>query len=329
MAWNYIPPSEGTDWPKVSGAWTELYAAYNERRLVLNHSSADAPTVGSASPAYAYWIGNIQSWIESNCTSFVATIDSGGSPITDYDGQNEIEMWTWDNIKSRVLGGRSWYRKKDSGTSEGNAAEGYYAPWIQTMIDLKNVLNELIWTKKLISWEEYNYNDDPTLHSYGGAESTNNSYTWAAAKSVAESTWGQEGIGALPKKYSTGSYHSSGYYRSNLFNCIGYVYVTGIPTGISKTVDIYPFSEKFSDSSEDYLYGNCPYGYAENTYNKIVSESLTSAATETTKHLVGDGDGSTMPTWCSEPTADNSRQGLGWAFSSVGYAIMKWDLTYK
>lgn len=132
MAWTSIPATSATDWAKQS-FFKQFWEALNERRTLLGQAVVFVPAVGCdcqymGDGGLAVWptsttdkftVQLVQKWVQDNCFNFVATIDSGLAPVTNYNGQATIEMWSWAKIQTRVLGGHAWTRKVPGGQVTG------------------------------------------------------------------------------------------------------------------------------------------------------------------------------------------------------------------
>lgn len=341
--WSLIPQSAGdANWASASGPWAELYAAYNERRAVLGSGAATAPSAGVVI-ADKDWIEDIQSWIESNCEKFVATIDSGGSPITDYDGESHIELWTWEKIKARVLGGRGWYRKNETGTNENRQDAGWWASYIGLMNDLRLVLNELVWTTRYLI-NSYNHgiisnvdlsagvwkSCDPIDRYYGGG---GYDPLWEDSKADAEAAWSPAATDATgPCSYSYGVRAFTSSKSANLNRSRQNIQLTGVPNTFNCRMDSYiRASVRYND--ESVAWDDNGDAVIQDTWVKFDADVNSGGSTTITSSVsAGDQASSIKPNWCSEP-GYNSRSFRGWiAFSEggsygSGAAILRWNVS--
>lgn len=122
MGWSGFPATQNTDWSAIS-FFKQFWEALNERLESKGDSTTYVPAVGCdvqymgasapASTTGGFSVQYLQSEIKRIQSWFVATLDSSGNGITDFDGKTSVENWTWDKLKDRLGGLPSggWTRK--------------------------------------------------------------------------------------------------------------------------------------------------------------------------------------------------------------------------
>jgi len=335
--WTYIPLADLDRWQRTA-VWIELYTAWNERRIAIGQSAVTVPSAGFKIQDKNA-IQDIQAWIETYASSFVATIDSSLNPVTDYDGADSIEMWDWTKLKTRVLSGNSsWSRKSGSTVSYGQLEKGYWATYIKPINEIYLILKELKWTYGTYMSEINTISYVDTAETQKDGNGAWN--TWSQSKTLAESDYASNspvcGGSAYKYTYGTGWNHPEMYevyFYAEIGNAVAYVKASNIPSGLAKSVDFYFIGklptigntctyETFDNESASFL--------KEGKESKYSTSPLLGASdTETNTYPVGDVSLSLPSTWCSEPfgTGDNLETSKrGWKIGTPE-AIIRWNVT--
>ena len=324
MAWSDMPATADTDWSKVSW-YNQFWAAVNERRAVtegpawqypLATAGTDIQYVGTSipgAPLHAHSLYTLQNWIETYCTSFVATKDSGLNPLTNYDNVADIEMWTWAKMETRLFGGNSggWTRKNSGGTSYGKVQAGdYFGPHLFN--DLRTALDAMIWLhagQSDVGWDASGDNN----YSAGG-QGLGFYGTWGAAQAAAsldETVTENDGPAVA---YTNGQHVTGSGYKAWFGRRYCYGTIQNMPTSDSKHVDWYEHTK--AGSSDDEIYDDNGDDVIEDKWSLWLTTSHAAAvASYTTTTAIGD-TALDRPTWCNSPAAD-STSGRGYSQSSA------------
>lgn len=321
--WTYIPLADLDRWQRTT-VWVELYTAWNERRVAIGQSAVTVPAAGFKIQDKDA-IQDIQEWIETYASSFVATIDGSLNPVTDYDGADAIEMWDWTKLKTRVLSGNSsWSRKSGSTLSYGQLAKGYNASFITQINELRLIFNQLVWTKKGIS-----FNNQAENNESFGEDSGNSSWLDAKANAISQYNSDISSWNGAPQR-GTATTVNSGLYQYLLLNVYSYMKTTGLSNLFAKTVDFYLLSgtywrEVWGD--DETMFDNDSASYLQYLkYGKYpTSSTLLKTDTETDFYLIGDITKSVPPDF-GIPTTGAYYLRRGWSIISIA-SIIRWNVT--
>lgn len=336
-AWTGFPATQTTDWSNVS-FFKQFWEAYKERQDNVpgfGSASVYVPAVGCdvqymgtnapASTTGSFSVYVLQYQIESWCHLFVATIDSGGNPITDFDNTaNGVEMWTWAKIVSRVLGGNGWTRKYPDGmggttTAYGKCQPGdFFGEWIWN--ELQAVFNVLVWSR---GWTSEHYDNPYPRIAWSGEYWVGYSYgaTWEAAKTAAIAAWAYDSDSSGQPFARCGFLDSppTQYYarlERNIF-CLGF----SITTTCSFEADFYAKSSAFSGETYD-AQGD---GVVEDTWMLFDTQSSGPGASTVVSAVLGNT--TPPPNWPSAPL-DSSWVTLSWLVDNfMESVVIRWNVS--
>jgi len=341
MAWISLPAVQATDWSAVTFL-EQFWKAMRERQQALGQTpliivpevGCDCQYMGElgmavwpTGPTDKFSVQCVQAWIEQNCHNFVATIDSGGSPVGNYHGQATIEMWSWTKIKDRILdhggGNKGWTHKdKFEGvpyTSYDKAyTGGYFGPWLWN--ELRTVFDELIWLKTTPStaWTS----NGETTQKYGDDFNNPNWDGAGGCKDLTEQDYDADpgSDGGTDEPYCWTEASGGPNYQAAMVRGYAYGYA-GAPDGIAFTKDtdwylkgeLPPPGGDFDDNGQTIT--------NDGNWARWTSENGQAGAAVQTSAAFGS---LAYPVWCDQPGGAKAKgYGVGavaviWKYDVVG-----------
>ncbi len=314
--------------------------AWNERRQAIGQSTVTGMSAGDNIQSGA--LGKaVQDWIATYCGSFVRSHnDDGTARASDYyEGESDIEMWTFPSLMKSVRGGTAqsdfrrattwptdWTDWSDAAYSAGRVALGdYFGPWMPPA-DLQSALNKLIWTKHNAYIVDYT-----SYIGYGGPDE------WTPAKLAAETDWSEgdypledppppncRSIRILWYEGPPAIYESA-VQRHNIS------YGVDLATHCKRTIDWYVMGGLpvffGGGTGETRTFDDNGDAIAEDVWTNWLTDTPASpAAGEVSSERFGPDDLSTAyPVWCDPPSTEYNET-RGYQITS-SIAIVRWNIS--
>jgi len=301
----------------------KFVSALSERRLALGQAALSLLTATDSVPG-ASVINEWQTWIETNCTSFVVSHDTDGNPLSAgaYDGEASLPFYTdiADVFDHTGLAHSDWRRMRNRALFGYGKATSDDGRAIQLFQDLQAVLNVLVWT-----YYSTGFTSVDRLY-YEGSSSFNPDAATAIAGAVADF----QIESSRPAPFAISELRHTSSWHAVLARSECRFSRTGVWNGVTRDADWYLFATKpegaYTPTPAFYAYDSVE----EDKWNLFSQdEPATNATTVVSATKIGDA--ATAP---SSPFAATNEI-WGWAGASDTYwyfapisvtAVFRWNV---
>lgn len=289
----------------------EVQLAYSERRQALGQSS-QSPLATNTDVQAASLFSSWQSWIESNCTSF---IDHVNGPLN--GDSTDFLYFTLATFRAAAgLNADGFRRTTDLenwlyGTAQG---DDYAGCWL--IEDIHKTFSTLKWTGKNITWD--NNGEDNREYGWGRSDCWGG-VQWELAQSRAETDYEDSdptSLNSSPRYNSSGWYNAGvpyDYFSASLEHIFSYAISSGMPALLKRGIL--------------YLQGN--FSCSEGSYENLPADGSLAESGNFSETIDADSTpikfgslGSQGIYWCVRPEPSASC-GCG----VTGGFILKWNFT--